>query len=122
MPALTIVVSSDVERPEIVGTWRTEMTGLPGETTLTLKVSGTQVTGELMSDGMTTAIRSGEFNDRTIVFNFVAPDGSRMVTFSGKVSGDELAFTRSVRVRDGGLGGGGGLLGVRGVNEFVAVR
>jgi hypothetical protein len=62
----------------------------------------------------------------TIIWERVAYEGEpiekRIITFTGTLNGDEIAFVRTVQVKEGGAPGGAGLFGVGGPPAFVAVR
>jgi hypothetical protein len=58
-------------------------------------------------------------------FRLKSPDGTRTITFTGRLQGDELNFTRDVAVVPGGNPGnpgGPGLFGGIGLRAFTAKR
>ena len=50
------------------------------------------------------------------------PIGSRTVTLTGTLNGDEIAFVRTIKISEGGAPGGRGFFGVDGAPSFVAKR
>jgi len=55
-------------------------------------------------------------------FKVKTETGERTISFSAKVEGDELRFTRSVEVGPGGMATGRGMLAVAGPDTFTAKR
>jgi membrane protease YdiL (CAAX protease family) len=67
-------------------------------------------------------ISDGTVSGDTVSFTVVADRGSRIVSFTGRVDGDRMAFTRSVNVRSGADPGEDGIYGASGATSFVAGR
>jgi hypothetical protein len=69
-------------------------------------------------------IYDGTIIGDTISFKCDSPDRheQRTVTFTGKVDGDKIVFTRSVKVFQGGHPGLTGIYGAKGAKQFTATR
>jgi hypothetical protein len=67
-------------------------------------------------------ISDGTVSGDTVSFTVVAARGSRIVSFTGRVDGDRMAFTRGVQVRSGADPGADGVYGASGATSFVAER
>lgn len=107
----------------IDGKWTAEVQGRNGTTTqtLTLKSSGTNLTGSLDAGrGMPTEISEGMIHDDQVTFKVVREFNGNSVTttYKGTLSGDELKLTGT---REGG-GGGGAKGGGRGPQELTFKR
>ena len=92
-----------------------------GKSYLTFKVDGTRATGTVSRQDAVT-IRDGAVDGDTITFYAVYAAGERTVSFVGKLSGDTIAFTRSVKARDENGNSGTGLFGAKGPMQFTAKR
>jgi hypothetical protein len=55
-------------------------------------------------------------------FKISSPDGDRVISFVGTLSGDEITFVREVDVKPGGSRGGAALFGASGARTFTARR
>ena len=85
--------------------------------------SGNQLTGTInQGGGPPIQIFDGRIDGNTMTFKVKSPGGDRTITFTGTVIGNEIDFTRDVEVAAGGLPGGQGLFGARGVRRFSARR
>ena len=69
-------------------------------------------------------IYDGTISGDTISFKCDSPDGheQRTITFTGKVDGNKILFTRSVKVFRGGDPGLNGIYGAKGATQFTATR
>ena len=95
---------------DVTGTWKAEFETQRGlqKYTFTLKQSGTSVTGkanaEREGEKREAELKGGKVEGDTVTF--VEPlkiqDREMDITFTGKISGDEIKFTRST---EGGAGG-----------------
>jgi hypothetical protein len=103
------------------GTWVTYSFG-PSPNFIDLRVDGGGVTGAISRNAEAVAISGGAVSGNTVTFSVVYAAGHRTTTYTGRLDGDVLAFTRSVRVRPGGNAGGTGIFGGGGPMEFVASR
>lgn len=89
----------------------------------TFNVDGVKVTG-MIYVGQPRAIVDGAINGDTITFkvtNTVAA-GDRINSFTGRLNGDMIAFTRSVQLSDDKAAGGAGIFGTLGLMQFTAKR
>jgi len=100
----------------VEGTWLSADFNNP--VTITFTVQNSTVTGRIGP----VPIENGRIDGDTIVFTASPPTGGRVATFTGKVLGDRIAFTRSVRVIDPRQNNGNGPAGAFGPMEFVATR
>jgi len=98
---------------DVAGKWIAEapggQQGGTSEITLVFKVEGTALTGTLDNSQMPGAIelKDGKVEGDDVSFHIMRSfNGSEMkVVWKGKVSGDEIKFTRAL---EGGMPGGGG--------------
>jgi hypothetical protein len=98
---------------DVAGKWTAEapggQQGGTSEITLVFKVDGTTLTGTLDNSQMPGAIelKDGKIEGDDISFSLARSfNGTEMkVVWKGKVSGDEIKFTRAL---EGGMPGGGG--------------
>lgn len=72
--------------------------------------------------GQTLLIHEGTINGNRMTFKLNSPDGQREISLTGDLVGDEIAFTREVRVRPGGAAGGQGFFGTGGPGSVTAKR
>lgn len=91
------------------GKWTAQVQGRNGATTqtLTLKSSGTALTGSLDAGrGGANDIAEGKISGSDVMFKVTRQgrNGNRTTDYSGKISGDELKLTAT---REGGGGKGG---------------
>ena len=119
-PALTLAIKSTGESA-FAGMWEAEVPDLGQRIAMQLSVQGPQVTGTLRAGGQTVQIFEGDVSGNTIAFKFNSPDAHREIALTGVLKGDEMTFTREVRVRQGGLPGGQGLFGVGGPPRFTSL-
>ena len=108
------------------GTWHT-LPGIPptpdgGPNTIVLKVDGARLTGTVNNGGAEQAIADGKVEGDALSFNVQSPDGARTVTFTGKVNGDEIVFSRQVVVPPGANAGGTGIWGQGGPGTVTVHR
>ncbi len=108
----------------VAGTWQDEVLSGPALQLWTVELSqdGTSVTGTVAWGGLSTEIDAGTIDGDAVVFTFTSPDGDRTITLTGDVTGDEIAFTRDVEVREGGSPGFPGIGGARGARQFTLRR
>lgn len=102
----------------VAGTWDIQDTPF----SIVLEVTDGQVSGQIVQNANRTPIREGTVTGQTVTFSAMSPDGARTVIFVGTLEGDEMRFTREVRMREDAPGGGGGLMGLGGPPEFRAHR
>jgi hypothetical protein len=89
--------------------------------TVNLRLEGNRVSGEMVF-AQTVTVQGGTVAGDRISFTVPSPNGQRIITFTGTLNGDEMAFVRTVQVKEGGAPGGAGLFGMGGPPAFVAVR
>jgi hypothetical protein len=123
-----------IRRSPAVGTWRADDVSY-SPWTITLAVDEGKVTGtvsqsstDFMHQRHTDATGPVEiydgFVERDIVsFKCNSPDGGdRTMLFTGKIDGNEITFTREVKLRPGGNPGDDGIFGLAGATHFTATR
>jgi hypothetical protein len=114
----------------VTGVWTAYNVGFP-PWTLTLKADGVKLSGTVRqgthgSSGYNTtltmpaAIYDGEINGNKITFKCQDPGHDRIITFTGIINGDEIAFTRTVLVKPGGDPGRNGIFGASGAARYRA--
>jgi len=92
-----------------------ELKSTAGKTSGTIRQTGGPVPGPVdLWDVKVTA--------KEMSFNAWSPDGDRLVSFQGTITGDTIALKKQVKVRDGGSPGGAGLFGAAGVQAFTVKR
>src|ERR1039458_199123 len=101
--AVTILVAGlafSAFAADISGQWTATFNTQVGEQhyTYTFKVDGEKVTGTAKSDTATTEIQNGTIkgDDVSFVENLDYQGQKLPITYTGKVSGDEIKFTRDV--------------------------
>jgi hypothetical protein len=98
----------------VVGSWHI---------VITLQANGATLTGSITRAGSAPFdIEDGKVEGATITFKASTPDGGRIITYTGRVTGDQIAFTRTVQVRDAASNGGAGIFGAFGPKQFTARR
>jgi imidazolonepropionase-like amidohydrolase len=119
-PMVTFVITAAGTTATVfAGTWETDV---PGQASLDLTADGTKLTGTVKGSAQTSQIFDGRIDGNTMTFKVKSPDGDRTITFTGTVTGNEIAFTRDVEVVAGGRPGGLGLFGAGGAPRFSARR
>jgi outer membrane protein assembly factor BamB len=120
---LTFSITAPAEHAAFAGTWKAEVAGFQHGINIKLSLRGDRVSGEL-THGPAPALKiiDGTISGNQIRFKVVAPAGDRTIAFAGTLTGDEIAFARTVQVHAGGGAGGIGLFGERGAPAFVAKR
>jgi hypothetical protein len=106
--ALSVAYAADV-----TGKWVAETQGRngPTQTTFVFKVDGSTLTGTMQGAmGDPAEISEGKVEGDNISFVVVRKFGENemKMTWKGKVSGDEIKFTREFQMPAGGFGGPGG--------------
>ena len=110
--------------PSFDGKWEMRVVGDNGPDVIVLKLD---VVSDAMTGTMTRSNPSGQrpvpIKDLWIAvdeirFTVTSPDGLRTVHFSGKISGNEIAFKREAQGREGGSG----IYGLKGPATLVAKR
>ncbi len=110
----------NLNNPDVTGKWVAQVSGRQGtvETTFTFKADGGNVTGTVSTPQGTHPISEGKINETDLSFMVaVSVEGNPIkLLYKGKVSGDEIKFTRQ---RESGTGGGSG--GSQ-AQEFIAKK
>jgi hypothetical protein len=115
---------------DVAGKWIAQAPSGQGtsEITLIFKVDGATLTGTLDNSLMPGAIeiKDGKIQDNDISFHVLRAFGENemKVVWKGKVSGDEIRFTREIEggMMGGGPGGGAGAGGGAAATEIIAKR
>jgi hypothetical protein len=101
-----------------VGSWRAQ--GAPW--VIELKMNGAVLTGTVaQQNGLGAEITEGKFEGNTVDFKIKTASGG-VITFVGKLSGDEIAFTREARFPGAPGPGEFGLFGNGEPTQFVVNR
>jgi hypothetical protein len=108
----------------ISGRW--QATGVPnGPWIMEFQISGNKVTGNVRQGGPSgepQPIYFGSIEGNAVTFKVNSPDGDRIITFNGKITRNEIGFSRLVELRPGGLRGDTGILGGNAILNFSARR
>lgn len=106
------------------GSW--VVTGFPGAKDpnifLDVSANGSKLTGTISRPLDMYNIEDGTASGETITFKVTLPGAARIISFTGKLSGDGIAFTRTVKVRDEASNVGAGIFGAKGPMQFTANR
>src|SRR5712692_2104991 len=85
------------------GTWRVEGVGTSFPWEVVLRVDGPRLIGAVSScASINVEISEGTIDGNTITFKCTSGDGQRTITFTGRIGGDEIAFTWEKQVQEGG--------------------
>jgi len=110
--AVLLVLLAAAYAADVTGKWVAEMPGRGGQgttqTTFDLKVDGAKLTGTMTSgQGEPAEISEGKVEGDNISFVVVRKrnDMEFKTLWKGKVSGDEIKFTREMQMPPGGMGG-----------------
>jgi hypothetical protein len=111
--AVVLLAVAAAYAADVAGKWVAEMPGRNGttQTTFEFKVDGAKLTGTMQgAQGQPSEIQEGKIEGDNISFVVVRNFGGNemKMTWKGKVSGDEIKFTREVQMPAGGPGGPGG--------------
>ena len=88
-----------------------------------LKQEGATITGKVVQGVQEVDIYEAKVEGATVSFKAQPPTKDRVITFVGKVTSDEIIFTRTFEIKEGGAAGGNALLGgPTGPPEFKAIR
>jgi hypothetical protein len=100
LPILVLGVALSAWAADITGQWTATFNTQVGEQhyTYTFKVDGEKLTGTAKSDNGTFAIENGTVkgDDVSFVENLEYQGQKLAITYTGKISGDEIKFTRDV--------------------------
>jgi hypothetical protein len=113
--AVVLLACAAAYAADVTGKWVAEMPGrmggAPTQTTFTFKVEGAKLTGSMQgAQGDPVEITEGKVEGDNISFITIRKrnDVEMKTTWKGKVSGDEIKFTREMQMPAGGFGGPGG--------------
>jgi hypothetical protein len=84
------------------------------------RVDGTKLTGTISIAQGVFNVNEGTVNGDTVTFKATVFNGARINTFTGKIKGDTIEFTRSVKVRDEISNAATGIFGAKGPMQFTA--
>ncbi|HXA75726.1 MAG TPA: hypothetical protein VNV41_01220 [Candidatus Acidoferrales bacterium] len=97
---LVLALAMSALAADITGQWTATFNTQVGEQhyTYTFKVDGEKLTGTAKSDNGTTEIENGTVkgDDVSFVENLDYQGQKLAITYTGKISGDEIKFTRDV--------------------------
>jgi hypothetical protein len=100
LPVLVLALALSALAADITGQWTATFNTQVGEQhyTYTFKVDGEKLTGTAKSDNGTTEIENGTVkgDDVSFVENLDYQGQKLAITYAGKISGDEIKFTRDV--------------------------
>jgi hypothetical protein len=100
LPVLALGLAISAWAADITGQWTATFNTQVGEQhyTYTFKVDGEKLTGTAKSDNGTVAIENGTVkgDDVSFVENLDYQGQKLAITYTGKISGDEIKFTRDV--------------------------
>src|SRR5438094_398808 len=100
------------------GTWQAQ--GAPW--VVELKVDGGVLTGTVaQQNGLGVEISEGKIEGNTVTFKVKVASGG-VITFTGKIAGDEITFTREAKFSAPSANGEFGLFAPGGVTEFTVNR
>src|SRR5438045_1455783 len=105
--SFALAVSSVYAQARVTGIWQAEVASAgPGLWTVDLKFDRDKLTGSISQDADDpTDIEAGRVEGNTVIFK-VTVGTDRTITFTGKINGDQIVFTRDVVMRPGGAPGG----------------
>ncbi len=99
------------------GTWTIEGT----DWSIVLKQDGAALSGKVIQGPQEFEISDTKVEGATVSFK-AKPTAERTIIFIGTVANDEIAFTRTVELKEGGAPGGAALMDAGGPPEFKARR
>jgi pimeloyl-ACP methyl ester carboxylesterase len=122
VPMLTFsIANADGANSAFAGKWEATFPNAPAPVKFDLKINSSTVTGSVVG-ARTVDVFDGKVDSDTLSFKFKSPDGARTISITGKLTGDEIAFTRDVVVQPGGTPGGAFIYGASGPRQFTAKR
>ena len=115
--AMILLAVTSIWAADVAGKWTAKVPGAPGaqgesDVTLTFKVDGSTVTGTLNNSQVPgdVEIKDGKINGDEVSFSLMRTIGQTemKVLWKGKITGDEIKFTRSTEGGAAGAPGAGG--------------
>jgi hypothetical protein len=110
------------EHAAFAGEWIADVPGAQNEIVIKLTLEANRVSGDLLQGTLRVLKVDGTVTGNRLVFSALMPVGNRTVTLTGTLTGDEIAFVRTVKINERGAPGGRGFFGVDGAPSFVARR
>jgi len=105
-PNLTFAISNvDGKKTAFEGRWEAVIPNLPVLLTINLRTNGDAVNGSFMGPAGPIEVYEGKVSGDTISFKFKSPDPGQIIILTGKLAGDQIAFTRDVEVLPGSAPG-----------------
>ena len=122
------ITSISEQHATLAGTWHAVLPGPESMVRFDLKADGGSLSGTISPNAAANLpaalipIFDGRTGDGLLTFKAVSPDGTRTITFTATLAGDELNFVREVLAPPGAPAGREGVFGVLGPNAFTAKR
>jgi pimeloyl-ACP methyl ester carboxylesterase len=104
------------------GTWEGTYPDAPVIYRMEFTIDGSDVRGVINGGVQAFPILEGRVDSQTMTFKTKSGDGDRTITFTGKLDGGRIEFTRTVVVRPAGNPGGAALWGASGPKTFTLMR
>jgi pimeloyl-ACP methyl ester carboxylesterase len=116
--------NTDAVLMPFTGTWDAPFPNAPRPFNFSLTIANRQVTGNITAGGgaLNVPVLEGTADPGTLMFKVKSPGGDRIITFTGTVEGNTIAFQRDVLVPPGGETGGNAVWGTEGPRTFTARR
>jgi pimeloyl-ACP methyl ester carboxylesterase len=122
VPMLTFSISHpDGANSAFAGKWEAVFPNAPAPVKFDLKINSSVVTGSV-AGARIVDVFDGKLDGDTLSFKFKSPDAARTISLIGKLTGDEISFTRDVVIHPGGSPGGAFIFGAAGPRNFIAKR
>lgn len=119
------IKSSDGRTSPLIGTWGAVYPAIESSAAVKfeLQVDGSKVTGSYSArNAQVFDTYDGLVDGNTISFKIKSPEGTRTISFTGTLEGDQISFRRDVVVAPGGRTGGAYIWGSGGPKTFSAAR
>jgi hypothetical protein len=118
--SLLVAPGAALAQSGVTGSWVTTDFATP--IIIALKANGAALTGSITQAAGLVDIYDGKVEGATITFKASIANGGRINTYTGKLTGNQIAFTRTVQVRDAAANFGVGIFGAGGPMQFKAKR
>jgi pimeloyl-ACP methyl ester carboxylesterase len=117
-PILRLVITAPKSASSpLAGTWETPLGG-GRDWTMELELDDKTLRGMVLDQLL--PVSEGHVDGSSLSFSLRSPDGQRTITFTGRLQGDRMQFTRTVELMPGGGPGQRGIFGLLGLNAFEA--
>jgi pimeloyl-ACP methyl ester carboxylesterase len=121
--SLIMNITTDDSPPSpFAGRWEGAFPNAPVVYRFDLTIAGGTVRGVINAGVQAFTVFDARVEGQTLIFKTKTAGDERTITFTGKLDGDRIAFTRDVAVRPGGNPGGAALWGAAGAPTFTMVR